>query len=107
MPEPEVAPVQIDPPRRTDVLVKIETDRRLGHEWDEWDGTPLPNEGDFRTGASSYFLLTAVGIVGAAGLLALGVFLLATRLAPLADRLTGALHHRPVVLAGLRLPQSE
>src|SRR5438876_8315970 len=28
-------------------LIHIETDRRLGHEWDEWDGKPLPGNGDF------------------------------------------------------------
>ena len=28
-------------------LIHLEVDRRLGHEWDEWDGTPLPNGGDF------------------------------------------------------------
>src|SRR6266567_2609474 len=28
-------------------LIHIETDRRLGHEWDEWDGRPLPGNGDF------------------------------------------------------------
>src|SRR5947207_15101771 len=28
-------------------LIHIETDRRLGHEWDEWDGRPLPRNGDF------------------------------------------------------------
>ena len=28
-------------------LIHIEVDRRLGHEWDEWDGKPLPNQGNF------------------------------------------------------------
>ena len=28
-------------------LIHIDVDRRLGHEWDEWDGRPLPNRGDF------------------------------------------------------------
>src|SRR5215207_7271759 len=32
-------------PRHSGLLIKIETDRRLGHEWDEWDGAPLPNGG--------------------------------------------------------------
>ena len=27
-------------------LIHIDVDRRLGHEWDEWDGKPLPNRGD-------------------------------------------------------------
>ena len=45
------------------LLVKIETDRRLGHEWDEWDGKPLANGGDFRTTTSRrYFAFTAVGL---------------------------------------------
>ena len=51
-------------PRQSGLLVKIETDRRLGHEWDEWNGRPLPNAGDFRTTTGKYFLFTAVGIAG-------------------------------------------
>src|SRR6266700_4009620 len=31
-------------------LIRIETDRRLGHEWDEWDGKPLPGRGDLWAG---------------------------------------------------------
>lgn len=90
-------------PRQSGLLVKIETDRRLGHEWDEWDGTPLPNGGDFRTGASRYFLFTAAGIVGGAAILALGVFLLAPRLAQIASRLPAALYLGLALLAGLGL----
>ena len=26
-------------------LIHIDVDRRLGHEWDEWDGKPLPKLG--------------------------------------------------------------
>lgn len=70
--------------RNTGLLIKIETDRRLGHEWDEWDGTPLPNAGDFRTGAARYFLFTAIGLALVFSVLALGVFLLAPRLAAVA-----------------------
>lgn len=36
-------------------LIKLETDRRLGHEWDEWDGTPLPDRGNFDSPASWFF----------------------------------------------------
>ena len=79
-------------PRQSGLLVKIETDRRLGHEWDEWDGAPLPNEGDFRTGAGRYFLFTTVGIVGTALVLVLAVFLLAPRLAQLSERLPATLY---------------
>ena len=35
------------PLRHVGPLIKIETDRRLGHEWDEWDGGALDNGGDF------------------------------------------------------------
>ena len=28
-------------------LIHIDVDRRLGHEWDEWDGQPLPNGGNY------------------------------------------------------------
>ena len=29
-------------------LIHIDVDRRLGHEWDEWDGKPLPNQRELR-----------------------------------------------------------
>src|SRR5882762_7917941 len=38
-------------------LIHIETDRRLGHEWDEWDGRPLPRNGDFSAPPGLFFLL--------------------------------------------------
>lgn len=75
----------LEPSRPTGVLVKLDTDRRLGHEWDEWDGAPLANGGDFRTTASRYFLFTAIGLVLALGAGALFVLLLAPRLAQLAS----------------------
>jgi len=78
--------------RRAGLLVKIETDRRLGHEWDEWDGTPLANAGDFRTNAAKYFLFTAVGILGIAVAGAVVVYLLAPRLAQLAPWLPRSLY---------------
>jgi hypothetical protein len=30
-------------------LIRIETDRRLGHEWDEWDGPAAPQHRGFLT----------------------------------------------------------
>ena len=101
MPEPDVAPVQIDPPRRTDVLVKIETDRRLGHEWDEWDGTPLPNGGDFRVPASRYFLFTALGLAIVPLAAAALVYLLQPRLAAVAAVLPRTLYVTIAVVAVL------
>ncbi|HUF27640.1 MAG TPA: DUF116 domain-containing protein [Gemmatimonadaceae bacterium] len=72
--------------------MKIETDRRLGHEWDEWDGTPLPNGGEFTAPARRYFIFTALGFFIAHAVLAVAVFLLAPRLAVLAPWLPVALY---------------
>lgn len=64
-------------------LIHIDVDRRLGHEWDEWDGTPLPNEGNFDTPPAAFFLWAVLSLA-VAGALASGVFyLLAPRLAEL------------------------
>jgi hypothetical protein len=61
-------------------LIHIETDRRLGHEWDEWDGRPLPGNGDFSAPPRLFFgfaaLTLALGLAAAAAFL----FLLAPRL---------------------------
>src|SRR5438105_1142229 len=45
-------------------LIRIETDRRLGHEWDEWDGQPLPGDGDFSAPPGLFFQFAAVTIAG-------------------------------------------
>src|SRR5688500_932856 len=78
--------------RQAGLLVKIETDRRLGHEWDEWDGKPLPNAGDFRTTTGKYFLFTAVGIAGIVTASGVAIYLLSPRLAQLASWLPRALY---------------
>ncbi len=79
-------------PRNTDVLVRIETDRRLGHEWDEWDGAPLPNGGDFSAPLSRFFAAAAGALAAIAGSGAALTFLLAPRLAAIADPIPGALY---------------
>src|SRR5436309_3588139 len=62
-------------------LIHIETDRRLGHEWDEWDGKPLPGNGDFSAPPGVFLryagLTLALVAAGAAAL----IFVLAPRLA--------------------------
>ena len=83
----------IDAPRQTGQLIKIETDRRLGHEWDEWDGTPLDNGGDFRAPARFYFGFTAAGFVIAAAVLAGLVYVVAPRLGGLFGGLPEALYY--------------
>ena len=47
-------------------LIHIDVDRRLGHEWDEWDGRPLPNQGNYDSPPSLFFGWSAVALaVGA------------------------------------------
>ncbi|MGH7498208.1 MAG: DUF116 domain-containing protein [Gemmatimonadales bacterium] len=64
-------------------LIHIDVDRRLGHEWDEWDGKPLPNRGDFDSDPGLFFGWSAAAL--AAGMsLATGIlFLLHPRIASL------------------------
>ncbi len=67
-------------PQRAE-LIHIDVDRRLGHEWDEWNGQPLPNAGNFNT-AAPVFLYWAGFSIGVSFLIAAGLaFLLAPRLA--------------------------
>ena len=89
------------PSRHSGLLVKIETDRRLGHEWDEWNGKPLANSGDFRTTAGKYFLFTAVGLAALVVAAAGAIFLLTPRLAQLASWLPSALYVADGALAGV------
>jgi uncharacterized protein len=73
------APASAPPPRAQ--LIHIDVDRRLGHEWDEWDGKPLPDEGNYDSAPALFFGWSAVtiGTVGLAG--ALFLYLLGPRLA--------------------------
>ena len=91
----------VESPRPTGVLIKLDTDRRLGHEWDEWDGSPLANGGDFRTTATRYFLFTAVGLALALGVAALLVLLLAPRLALIAPWVPTVLYIGIAIVGGV------
>ena len=42
-------------------LIHIDVDRRLGHEWDEWDGKPLPNQGNYDSPPALFFAWSAAG----------------------------------------------
>lgn len=79
------------PIRDTTQLIKIDTDRRLGHEWDEWDGEPLANGGDFTSPPRLFFLYGAIGLLLVATTSAAVLFLLAPRLALLAPWLPAVL----------------
>ena len=72
-------------------LIHIDVDRRLGHEWDEWDGQPLPNRGDFDSAPSLFFGWAALALIAAAAVIALALFLLGPRLASLHPALPGVL----------------
>lgn len=72
-------------------LIHIDVDRRLGHEWDEWDGRPLPNQGDFDSAPTLFFGWAALALVTGGGLIAVALFLLGPRLASLHPALPGVL----------------
>ena len=62
-------------------LIHIDVDRRLGHEWDEWDGRPLPNQGNYDSPPELFFAWSAISLAVGLGVVALGLFLLTPRLA--------------------------
>jgi hypothetical protein len=87
---PAVPPSPQPPPQRAQ-LIHIETDRRLGHEWDEWDGKPLPNGGDFSAPPRLFFAFAVLTVlIAAAGMAAL-IYLLAPRLASVSRFIPAAL----------------
>jgi hypothetical protein len=72
-------------------LIHIEVDRRLGHEWDEWNGRPLPNGGNFDAPPALFFrwaMLTLLTMVAVAGV---ALYLFAPRLGELYPPLPRAL----------------
>jgi uncharacterized protein len=62
-------------------LIHIDVDRRLGHEWDEWDGRPLPNGGDYDSAPALFFAWSAATLAVGLGMVAIVLYLLAPRLA--------------------------
>jgi hypothetical protein len=61
-------------------LIHIDVDRRLGHEWDEWDGQPLPDLGNFESAPLLFFGWSAGALATALGITAGLLFLLSPRL---------------------------
>lgn len=72
-------------------LIHIDVDRRLGHEWDEWNGQPLPNAGDFDSPPSLFFRWAAVTIALGSGSAALLLYLLGPRIGLLHGDVPGLL----------------
>ena len=62
-------------------LIHIDVDRRLGHEWDEWDGQPLPNQGNYDSSPALFFAWSAITLALGLAVVGLGLFLLTPRLA--------------------------
>ena len=79
-------PTAPSPPPRAQ-LIHIEVDRRLGHEWDEWNGRPLPAGGDFSAPPGLFFRFAGLTLAGLAGATALLLYIVAPRLAALAPAL--------------------
>lgn len=72
-------------------LIHIDVDRRLGHEWDEWDGRPLPNHGNYDSPPILFFAWSAITLAVGLGVAALALFLLGPRLAGIHRSTPGAL----------------
>ena len=102
-PAPAPAPPQPTAPTAPRAqLIHIEVDRRLGHEWDEWNGRPLPNRGDFSAEAGLFFRFAAITITVATAAVALLLYLIGPRLGALWAPLPRALWITLAVLAGLK-----
>lgn len=80
--------------REDSLLLQLRSDRRLGHEWDDWDGKPLPDQGAFH-GPTSLFFASAAALALAIALVAAVVIWV------IAPRLTVAVPSLPAILMGL------
>ena len=83
-------------------LIHIEVDRRLGHEWDEWNGRPLPRGGDFSAAPGLFFRFAGLTLAAATAAVALLLYLVGPRLAAIWPPLPRALWISLAVLAGLK-----
>jgi hypothetical protein len=88
------------PPRAQ--LIHIEVDRRLGHEWDEWNGRPLPGGGDFSAAPGLFFRFAGLTLIAAAAAVALLLYLVGPRVAALWGPLPKVLWIALAAMAGLQ-----
>src|SRR5205809_4303163 len=79
-------------------LIHIEVDRRLGHEWDEWNGRALPGGGNFSAAPRLFFHFAALTIAAVTGAVAFLLYLIGPRLGTLSPLVPSILWS---VLAGL------
>ena len=83
-------------------LIHIDVDRRLGHEWDEWDGRPLPNQGNYDSPPALYFAWSALTLALLLGVVGFALFLLGPRLGAVYSR-TPAVLWSGLLVAGALL----
>lgn len=81
-------------------LIHLDVDRRLGHEWDEWDGQPLPNAGNFDSPPRIFFAWSLGWIVAVSLVAAILLFILAPRLAAVHPAIPRMLVWTLAILAG-------
>jgi hypothetical protein len=84
-------------------LIHIDVDRRLGHEWDEWNGQPLPNGGNYDAPPGLFFVWAITSLIVALGFASFGLFLLDPRLGELHPALPLAIWSGFGLLTGLAL----
>lgn len=82
-------------------LIHIDVDRRLGHEWDEWDGKPLPNRGDFDSAPVLFFVWSAAALLVTGAATAALLYLLGPRLALIHPSVPGVLWTAWAVVGGV------
>lgn len=72
-------------------ILQLRPDRRLGHEWDDWDGQPLPNDGVYHEPPGLFLALIGAWFGAVALGLAAALWLVAPRLASLWEPLPSVL----------------
>src|SRR5437867_13343524 len=75
---PPAPPTSAPAPRAQ--LIHIEVDRRLGHEWDEWNGRALPGGGNFSAAPRLLLHFAALTIAAVTGAVAFPLYLIGSRL---------------------------
>ncbi len=101
MAAPQTAPPPITAHAPRAQLIHIEVDRRLGHEWDEWNGRPLPGGGDFAAAPGLFFRYAALTVAAATAAAALLLYLVGPRLGTLWPSSPKVLWIALAVLAGI------
>ena len=88
------------PPQKAQ-LIHIEVDRRLGHEWDEWDGNELPNKGNFDSPPALFLAWSAGALAIGLVIVAAGLFLLGPRLGLIHSAIPTVLWSSLAILSGI------